>query len=227
MATQLDLEEQEQLDRLKAFWKQYGTLITWVLILAMAAFVGWNRWQAWQRDQSEKAATLYDEIERAAIANDAERATRVFAEMKDRYPRAAFTHQAGLAAAKVEAEKGQNDAARASLAWVAEKAGDDAYRAIAQLRLAGLLLDEKKYDEALKQVDAVGAGAFAALAADRRGDVLLAQGKTEEARAAFQKAFADMDPKVDYRRLVEAKLNVLGASPASTASSASGPEGSR
>ena len=227
MATQLDLEEQEQLDRLKAFWKQYGTLITWVLILAMAAFVGWNRWQAWQRDQSEKAATLYDEIERAAIANDAERATRVFAEMKERYPRAAFTHQAGLAAAKVEAEKGQNDAARASLAWVAEKAGDDAYRAIAQLRLAGLLLDEKKYDEALKQVDAVGAGAFAALAADRRGDVLLAQGKTEEARAAFQKAFANMDPKVDYRRLVEAKLNVLGASPASTASSASGPEASR
>lgn len=230
MATQLDFEEQEQLDRLKAFWKQYGTLITWVLIVALAAFAGWNRWQAWQRDQSEKAASLYDEIERAAQASDAERATRVFADMKERYPRAAYTHQAGLTAAKTEADRGQNDAARASLAWVAEKAGDDEYRAIARLRLAGLLLDEKKYDEALKQVDAVSAGAFSALAADRRGDVLLAQGKVEEARTAYQKAFADMDPKVDYRRLVEAKLNVLAASPAASPSPApapSGPEASR
>ncbi len=221
MATQLDLEEQEQLDQLKAFWKQYGTLITWVLILALAAFAGWNRWQAWQRDQSEKAAALYDEIERASQAGDAERAGRVFVDMKERYPRAAFTHQAGLAAAKVEAESGRNDAARSSLAWVAEKAGDEAYRAIAQLRLAGLLLDEKKYDEALKQLGAIGAGPFTALAADRRGDVLLAQGKADEARAAYQKAYADMDSKIDYRRLVEAKLNVLGAAPAASGSGAS------
>ncbi|MEO6364324.1 MAG: tetratricopeptide repeat protein [Caldimonas sp.] len=220
MATQLDLEEQEQLDQLKAFWKQYGTLVTWVLIIALGAFVAWNRWQAWQRDQGEKAASLYDEVDRAVQAGDADVAARVFADMKERYPRAAFTHQAGLLTARIELDKSRADSARASLAWVAEQAGDDEYRAIAHLRLAGLLLDEKKYDEALKQVDAVAAGAFAALAADRRGDVLLAQGKGEQAKAAYRIAWNDMDPKVEYRRLIEAKLDVLGAAPAASAASA-------
>jgi predicted negative regulator of RcsB-dependent stress response len=220
MATQLDFEEQEQLDQLKAFWKQYGNLITWALVLALAAYVGWNRWGAWQRDQGEKAASLYDAVDKAVQAGDAAVASRVFADMKERYPRATFTQQAGLAAARLEVEKGQPEAARANLAWVAEKAGDDDYRSIAHLRLAGMLLDDKKYDDALKQIDAVDAVAFAALAADRRGDVLMAQGKTEDAKVAYQKAWAAMDAKVDYRRLIEAKLNVMGAAPAPVASAA-------
>ncbi|MEO7056729.1 MAG: tetratricopeptide repeat protein [Caldimonas sp.] len=218
MATQLDFEEQEQLDQLKAFWKQYGNLITWTLVLALAAYVGWNRWGAWQRDQGEKAASLYDEVDKAVQAGDAAVASRVFTDMKERYPRATFTQQAGLAAARIEVEKGQLEAARASLSWVADKAGDDDYRSIARLRLAGMLLDEKKYDEAIKQLDAIDGTAFAALAADRRGDVQMAQGKPEEAKASYQKAWAAMDPKVDYRRLIEAKLNVLGAAPASSPS---------
>jgi predicted negative regulator of RcsB-dependent stress response len=140
--------------------------------------------------------------------------------MKSRYPRATFTDQAGLAAARIAAEKGQYDAATSSLAWVADQAGDEAYRAIARLRLAGLLLDSKKYEEALKQLDGVESGAFAALAADRRGDVLLAQGKNAEAQAAYLKAWTAMDPKLDYRRLIEAKLNLLGVQPAAAAASA-------
>ena len=78
----------------------------------------------------------------------------------------------------------------------------------------------KKYEEALKQLDAIDAPEFAALAADRRGDVLLAQGKSDEAQAAYLKAWTAMDPKIDYRRLVEAKLNLLGVQPASAAASA-------
>ena len=222
MATQLDLEEQEQLDQLKAFWKQYGNLITWVLIIALGAFVAWNRWEAWQRDQGEKAASLYDELDRSVQAGNADQAARIFGDMKERYPRAAFTHQGGLAVAKVEVDKGKLDEAKASLAWVAEKAGDDEYRAIAHLRLAGLMVDEKKYDESLKQLDAVGAGPFAPLADDRRGDVLAAQGKAEDAKAAYQRAWNGMDAKVDYRRLIEAKLNVLGVQPPASAASAAG-----
>ena len=158
MATHLDLEEQEQLDQLKAFWKQYGNLITWLLVLVLGGYAAWNGWNLYQRDQGAKAGSLYDELDRAAQAGDSERATRIFADMKERYPRATFTQQAGLVAARVAAEKGQYDAASASLGWVADKASDDEYRAIARLRLAGLLLDTKKYDEALKQVDAVTGG---------------------------------------------------------------------
>ena len=220
MATHLDLEEQEQLDQLKAFWKQYGNLITWLLILLLGGYAAWNGWNWYQRDQGSKAGSLYDELDRAAQAGDSDRATRIFADMKERYPGATFTQQAGLIAARVAAEKGQYDAASASLAWVADKASDDDYRSIARLRLAGLLLDTKKYEEALKQVDAVTGGPeFIALANDRRGDILLTQGKSAEAQAAYLKAWTAMDPKIDYRRVVEAKLNVLGVQPAAGAAS--------
>jgi predicted negative regulator of RcsB-dependent stress response len=219
MATHLDLEEQEQLEQLKAFWKQYGNLVTWVLVLVLGSFAAWNGWNLYQRDQGAKAGSLYDELDRAAQTGDSERTTRIFADMKERYPRATFTQQGGLVAARVAAEKGQFDAAIASLAWVADKGGEGEYRSIARLRLAGLLLDTKKYEEALKQVDAVDMPEFSALAADRRGDILLSEGKSAEAQAAYLKAWTTMDPKLDYRRLVEAKLNLLGVQPAGSAAS--------
>jgi predicted negative regulator of RcsB-dependent stress response len=221
MATSLDLQEQEQLDALKAFWKQYGNLITWLLILALAAFAGWNGWNWWQRDQAYKAGAMFDELDRAVQAGDADRAGRIFGDLKERFPRTAFAQQGGLAAAKVQFEKAQADAAKASLTWVATSAGEDEYRTVARLRLAGLLLESKQFDEALKQLTEATAPGFESLVADRRGDVLMAQGKKDEARAAYQSAWTAMDDKLDYRRLVEAKLTSLAAAPkAATASAA-------
>lgn len=216
MANHLDLQEQEQLDELKAFWKQYGTLITWVLTLAMLAFAGWNGWKLWQRDQASKAAVMFDELEKAAVAGDAARSGRIFDDLKERYPRTAFAQQGGLLAAKLQHEKGQGDAARAALAWVADNAVEDEYRTIARLRLAAVLMDAKQYDQALKQLDGAKSPEFEALAADRRGDILLAQGKAAEAQAAYAAAYRAMDEKLDYRRLVEAKLTALGAAPAAS-----------
>jgi predicted negative regulator of RcsB-dependent stress response len=213
MATHLDLEEQEQLDQIKAFWKQYGNLITWVLIAALGAFAAWNGWNWWQREQSGKASAMYDELERAAQAGDAAKAAGVFADMKERFAGTTFTQQGGLLAAKVQFDKGQLDAAAGTLTWVAGNAPDAEYQSAARLRLSGLLLDQKKFDEALKVLDAVNAKEFEALAADRRGDVLMAQGKPDDAKAAYTKAWKAMDNKTDYRRLIEAKLTALGAAP--------------
>ncbi len=227
MANSLDLQEQEQLDDLKAFWKSYGNLITWVLTACLLAFAGWNAWGWYQRDQATRASAMFDELDKAATAGDADRAGRVFGDLKARFGGTAFAQQGGLLAARVQFDKGQADAARASLGWVAENAQEDEYRSIARLRLAGLLLEAKQYDAALKALDAVagkdGAKEFAALAADRRGDVLLAQGKKDEARAAYQIAFKTMSDKLDYRRLVEAKLTALGASPQAVATAAAPP----
>jgi len=214
MATHLDLEEQEQLDQLKAFWKQYGNLITWALIAVLAAFAAWNGWHWWQRDQAVKSGSMYDQLDKAAQAGDADQAMRVFADMKERYSRTAFTQQGGLLLAKVQFDKGQADPALATLAWVGANATEAEYQTIAHLRAAGILLDQKKYDEALKQLDAATAPDFVALAADRRGDVLLAQGKTDEAKAAYTKAWQAMDATIEYRRLIDAKLTALGAAPA-------------
>ncbi len=217
MATHLDLEEQEQLDQLKSFWKRYGNLITWALIVVLGAYAAWNGWNWWQRDQAVKAGAMYDELDRAAQAGDADKAGRVFADMKERFPRTTFTAQGALLAARTQFEKGQADNARATLAWVAENAGEDELRTVARLRLAGVLLDEKKYDEALKQLDAATSKEFEGLVADRRGDILLAQGKKDEAKAAYAAAWKALDLRVEYRRLVDAKLTALGAAPAASA----------
>jgi predicted negative regulator of RcsB-dependent stress response len=213
MATSLDLQEQEQLDALKAFWNQYGNLITWVLILALGAFAAWNGWNWWQRDQAAKAGAMFEELDRAMVAGDADKAGRVFNDLKERYPSTAFAQQGGLAAARLQFDKGQADAAKATLTWLAAHATEDEYRTLARLRLAGLLLEAKQYDQALAQLADAKSPTFEALVADRRGDVLLAQGKRDEARAAFETAWAAMDDKLDYRRLVEAKLVSLGGNP--------------
>jgi predicted negative regulator of RcsB-dependent stress response len=225
MATHLDLQEQEQLDQLKAFWNQYGNLITWTLTLALAGFAAWQGWNWWQREQGAKAGALYDELERAARAGDVDRTSRAFSDLKERFPRTLQAQQAGLLAAKVQFDKSQVDVALSSLAWVAESATEDEYRTVARLRAAGLLLDRKQYDEALKQLDTAQQGKvreFDALIADRRGDVLAAQGKKAEALAAYQSAYKAMDEKVDFRRLIDAKLTALGAAPEPAASAASG-----
>lgn len=216
MATSLDLQEQEQLDELKAFWKKYGNLITWLLIAVLAAYAAWNGWNWYQRDQGQKAGAMYDELERAAQAGDADKVGRVFGDLRQRFPGTAHAAHGGLLAARLQFEKGQADAAKASLAWVADAARPEELRTVARLRLAGLLLDAKQHDEALKQLDGADAAEFAALVADRRGDVLAAQGKPAEARAAYESAYKTMPETVEYRRLVEAKLTALGAAPAAS-----------
>ena len=120
MANHLDLEEQEQLDELKAFWNRFGNLITWALILVLAGFAGWNGYQYWQRSQSTQAAALFDEVDRAAKAGDTAKVERAFADMKDKFGSTTFAQQAGLLAAKTLFEKGNLDASKAALTWVAE-----------------------------------------------------------------------------------------------------------
>ena len=213
MATHLDLEEQEQLDQLKHFWNTYGTLITTVVVLVALAFAGWNGWQYYQRTKAAGAAALYDELQRGAEGGDMARVERALADMKDKFGSTAYAQQAGLLAAKALHDKGNADASRAALTWVAEKATDPGYQAIARLRLAAELMDSKSYDEALKQLAAPVPKEFEALVADRKGDIYLAQGKRDEAKAAYQQAWTAFDAGSEYRRLVEVKLNAVGVDP--------------
>ncbi|MDB5869465.1 MAG: hypothetical protein JWP96_1797 [Polaromonas sp.] len=213
MAQHLDLEEQEQLDELKHFWKQYGNLITWALIVVLGAFAAWNGYQYWQRSQAAQASVMYDEIERAVQAGEAARIDRSLADMKERFGRTAYAQQAGLLVAKAYYDKGNVDAARAALNWVAGQASDPGYQAVAKLRLAGILLEKKSYDEALQQLSGNFPKDFSGLFADRRGDVLMAQGKKAEAKAEYEKAYKGLDERAEYRRLVEVKLNALGVDP--------------
>jgi predicted negative regulator of RcsB-dependent stress response len=220
MATHLDLEEQEQLDRVKHFWRQWGNLITGVLIVVLGSYSAWQGWQWYQRDQAAKASALFDQLDQAASVNDVAKVGRAFSDLKDRYPGTSFAQQGALLAARVQNDGGKLDEALQSLSWAATSAREPEYQTVARLRAAGILIEQKKADEALKQLDGASAAGFEALVLDRRGDALAALGKADEAKAAWTQAHQKMESTVEYRRLIEAKLTAVGAAPAEVAAGA-------
>ena len=222
MATNLDLEEQEQLDQLKHFWKQYGNLITWLLIAVLGAYAAWNGWNWWQRQQAAKASAIFDAAAEAVQRKDLAALDRSLSDLRSGHGSSAYASQAALLAAKAYQDAGKNTEALAALRWAAEQSGDPGHQAIARLRWASLLADAKSYDEALKVLSGSFPAGFDALASDRRGDVLMLTGKSAEARAEFTKAWQGMDATSDYRRIVEVKLNALGVDPAQSGAAASG-----
>jgi predicted negative regulator of RcsB-dependent stress response len=218
MAQQLDLQEQEQVDALKAFWKQYGNLITWTVTLLLAAFAAYNFWLKREHDLASQASTMYGELQSAAAAGDAKRAAQILGDMKAKAPKTTYTQLGALLTAKTQADKGDGANATANLQWVAEN-GNDENAAVAHMRLAGLLADAKKYDDALKQLALVKPTAFAPLVSDRRGDIELAQGQKDAAAKAYRSAWDGLPAATQYRILVEAKLTALGAAPPASAAS--------
>ena len=210
MAAHLDLEEQEQLAELRHFWKTYGNLISWLLIIVLGGYAAWNGWQYWQRNQAAKASALYDEVEKAVLSQDLSRVERSVSDMKDKFGSTQFAHQAGLLAARTLAEKGKPEQARSLLAWVAADAPETALRELARVRLAALQWETQSADEALKTLQAGFSAEMAPLADDLKGDLLLAKGQNAEAVAAYQQAFKGMVQGSDYRRVLQAKLGALG-----------------
>lgn len=204
-----DLEEQEQLAELKAFWNKFGNLISWVLIIALAGYAGYNFWNQHQRSQAADASGLYEEMRLALSTNDNAKVQRIAADVESKFGGTAYAQMAALGAAKGAFEANDLKAAKTQLQWVIEH-GSDEYKSIAKLRLAGVLLDEKSFDEALKLLGTEFAPQFAGSVADRKGDVLVAQNKLVEARAAYTAALAAMDPKSPGRKLVEVKLESIG-----------------
>ena len=205
-----DLEEQEQLDALKQFWKEYGALIITLALLALATFAGVKGWNYYQRGQSEQASVLFGKLGEAVRKNDVAQAGSLGAEIIDKYGSTAYGPLTALLLAKTSHDNGDAATAATRLLWVIDKARDDETAALARLRLAGIRLDEKKFDEALVLLDAKHSQAFAPLYSDLRGDVLAAQGKPAEARAAYKLALEKTTPNSNYGSVVQIKLDALG-----------------
>ncbi len=216
MASHLDLEEQEQLDELKHFWAKWGDLITWVLIVVLAGYAAWMGWQSWSAKQAAQSAALYDTVERAALSADLPVLDRSVADIKDKFASTTYAHQAVLLAARVYQDRGRPADAKTQLLWVIDKASDEGYQALARLRLAALLIDEKAYDQARQYLTAKTPDAFAPLMADRLGDIAMLQSQTTQATEHYKKAWDGLEPNAEYRRLVAVKLAALGADPEET-----------
>lgn len=205
-----DLEEQEQLAALKAWWDKYGTKVTTVVLLLALVFAGYNGWSWWQRYQAAGAAGAYEDLQNAVAAKDLPRAKTAAGVLFDQYARTAYAQMGGLLSAKAVYDSGDVRTAKAQLQWVIDRARDEPFKAVARLRLAGILLDEGATDEALKLVAEPAPAGYEAAWADRRGDILFAQKKFEEARAAWTLALEKVGTNNGYRQIVQLKLDDLG-----------------
>lgn len=210
MAT-YDLEEQEQLAALKAWWQENGGLVITVVSLVIIVLAAWQGWNYYQRNQAVQASQLYQTVQKAADAGDLKRVRESAGAILEDYPRTAYAAMAALVSAKAHFQAADLKTARAQLAWVTENAKDEGLRDIARLRLVNVMLDEKAYDDALKQLDAEHGTAFDAMFLAARGDVLAIQGKKEEARTAY-KAALDKAAAANggLRESIELRLDALG-----------------
>jgi predicted negative regulator of RcsB-dependent stress response len=216
-----DLEEQEQLSVIKAWWQQYANLITGIAVLAAVASVGYQGWNWYQRQQSAKASAIYAVVQRAVADKDAARAKEAAGELLEKFSGSAYAAMGAVLSAKVQFDTGDLKTAHAELAWAAENAHDDELKDLARLRLAAVMVDEEAYGDALKQLEKEPVDAFVARYAELRGDIYVAQHKRNEARAAYQTALAKLNGRARagvaeagvtnaMHELIRVKLEALG-----------------
>jgi len=206
-----DLEEQEQIAELKAWWKENGGRLIAVATLALAAVAAWNGWTWYQRLQASQAAVLYETLQKAAQANDLKATRDAAGAILENFPRTGYAPLAALVSAKVHFQAGDLKTARAQLEWVVENAGNEDIQAIARLRLSRVLLDDKDAEAALKVLGEKARPGFEALYASQRGDVLMAQDRVAEARAEYRSALAKTGPAEGaLGEALRLKLDALG-----------------
>ncbi|QXL85533.1 tetratricopeptide repeat protein [Comamonas sp. NLF-1-9] len=210
MAHHFDLEEQEQIAQFKHFWDTWGSLITWAVIVVMGSLAAWNGYRYWQSRQAQQAVAMLDAVQVAAQAGELDRVQQILGDLRADYPRTAQAQQGALVAAQAFAKEQRWKDAQAALRWVVDKAADEGFVALARLRLAATLVQEKEYDKALAELSGAFPSEFAAVVADQTGDVLQLQGKTAEAIAQYRRAYEALGEQLAYRQIVEAKLDALG-----------------
>jgi len=209
----LDLEEQEQVAELKAWWTQYGNLIISALTAALLVIAGWQGWRWYERSQAAEAAMQYEALAKAAQGGDAKAVRDAAGVLIESYPRSLYAAMGALSAARFLYDHNDLKNAKAQLTWASENARSDELRDLARLRLATILLDEKAYDEALKLLDAKHVAAFDAQYAALRGDVLVAKNQPNDARSAYRMALdrSDKDQgNAAFRDSVRMRLDALG-----------------
>ncbi len=187
-----DLEEQEQIDAIKTWWKMYGNRLVNVLMVIALGVAAWQVWNYFERSKSAEASLVFHVLQKSVQEKNTAQVKTTAAELFEKYGRTSYAALGGLAAAKALVEEGDSATAKIQLAWVAEH-GKDEMREFARLRLAALLLDDKEFDNAKKALDGQITAGFGARFADLRGDILLAEGKKEEAGKAWNEALKELD----------------------------------
>jgi predicted negative regulator of RcsB-dependent stress response len=205
-----DLEEQEKIDELKAWWHRWGNLVSFGVAAILAGTAGWQWWQNHQTSQSMEAAAIYARLIQAMETGDTKVAREAGGMIIDKYSGTGFAARAAMLLAGENLAQNDAKSAQAQLEWAVEHTREAGLKDIARLRLASMLLDAKQYDAAMKQLSSSHTDAFAPRFNDLKGDVLLAQGKQQDAKAAYDAAYQALDEKNPMKQLVGLKLDALG-----------------
>ena len=202
--------DQEQLESLKAWWKENGRTVIVGVVLGLAGVVGWSSWQAYTRAQAAQASMLYEQLLSAAGGdNYAEVERRGMALLSD-YPKSGYAPLAALVTAREALRASEVTDAEQKLRWALDNAKRLEVRLVAKLRLARVLFGAGDQDAALALVTGVEPGGFAALYAELRGDILAARDDLQAARSAYQDALSGLPPVGTNRDRVRMKLDDLG-----------------
>jgi len=205
----LDLEEQEQVDELKALWKKYGDYITRGAIAFFILYGLSQGWGYYQTKQSLGASELYQSITVMDEKNTKD-IMQKSQSLIDEFSGTPYAGRAAILFAKASYAEGAKDKAKEKLEWASRHAKESATESIALIQLGQILLEEKKYDEALKKANAVDNEGYLGLSNDLKGDVLNAMGKKEDAKKAYLEALKRFGPKDPYARFTQEKLESLG-----------------
>ncbi len=205
----LDLEEQDQLDALKTWWKTNGSKVLIVASLLVITFGGYEGWKQYQAKQSEAASTMFMQLGDTS-PTDVKAIQALSGEIIEKYPSTPYAARAALLSAKVHYNAKDVDNAKIKSEWAYKNAKEDAVRTLAQLQLAAILFEQKDYEAALKLVNEKHESSFNGLFADLKGDVLVAQGKSADAKVAYQEALNSFEFGSRYARYTQHKLEALG-----------------
>ena len=203
-----DLEEQEQLDEFKAWWKENGKILMSLLGIALIAYLAYIGWQNHVNKLSLEASTAYVALT-ALDPKDTKAIQSAAASMMEKYAATPYAGRASLIAARISHDSKDNKLAKTQLDWATKNAKEDAIKTMAILQLAAIQFEEAAYDDALKTLMIAHEKSFDGLVADLQGDVYAAQGKKSEAKQAYEKALMNLDPHSQYQSFTRSKLESL------------------
>lgn len=211
MAT-YNLEDQDNIDGVKTWWDKFGTAIAILLTALLVTMGGTQAWKYYQQQQAQLAADLYVLLQQVQLSNEPAKINDAAYLLTEGFPSSGYAPRAALIAAQADVQAGNNKRAMQSLQWIIDNAKETALHDVARLRIAGILLDEEKYDEALRILNTQHGETFAGLYSDRKGDILVASKKISEARLSYQAAIDKLSKSNNYYNIVQMKLDALGDS---------------
>jgi predicted negative regulator of RcsB-dependent stress response len=205
-----DLEEQEQLDEFKAWWKKNGKLATNLVLAALVVYAAWQAYGYFQNKKAVEASEIYQALVVTDLNKIADIKTQS-AKLMDGFSGTPYAGRAAVFAAKANFAANDDKSAKSQLEWAIKNAKEGAIKAMASLQLANILFEQKDYDGAQKVLAAISDKGYEGLKASLQGDVYLAQGKNAEAKKAFERAMNNLDVQGKMYQYTQQKLESLGA----------------